>query len=81
MGDKMTKNDEIRKKYGIPKNVDVKVIDYSKLSDREVIDKIKKLESNVNKDETFEDASRINELNILRQEVHRRKLSVTVKDI
>lgn len=77
----MKKNDQIRKKYGIPKNVDVKVIDYSKLSDREIIDKIKKLESNVNKDETFEDASRINELNILRQEVHRRKLSVTVKDI
>jgi len=78
----MKKNDEIRKKYGIPKNVDVKVTDYSKLSDREVIDKIKKLESNLNtKDETFEDASRINELNILRQEVHRRKLSVTVKDI
>lgn len=77
----MKKNDEIRKKYEIPKNVDVKVMDYSKLSDRQVIDKIKKLESNVNKDETFEDASRINELNILRQEVHRRKLSVTVKDI
>lgn len=77
----MKKNDEIRKKYGIPKNVDVKVTDYSKLSDRQVIDKIKQLESNVNKDETFEDASRINELNILRQEVHRRKLSVTVKDI
>lgn len=78
----MKKNDEIRKKYGIPKNVDVKVIDYSRLSDREVIDKIKKLESNLNmKDETFEDASRINELNILRHEVHRRKLSVAVKDI
>jgi len=78
----MKKNDEIRKKYGIPKNVDVKVIDYSKLSDRQVIDKIKKLESNLNtRDETFEDASRINELNILRQEVYHRKLSVTVKDI
>ena len=77
----MKKNDEIRKKYGIPKNVDVKVIDYSKLSDLQVIDKIKQLESNVNKDETFEDASRINELNTLRQEVHRRKLSVSVKDI
>lgn len=78
----MKKNDEIRKKYGIPRNVDVKVIDYSKLSDRQVIDKIKKLESNLNnKDETFEDASKINELNILRQEVYRRKLSVTVKDI
>jgi hypothetical protein len=78
----MKKNDEIRKKYRIPKNVDVKVIDYSRLSDREVIDKIKKLESNLNmKDETFEDAARINELNILRQEVDRRKLSVTVKDI
>ena len=78
----MKKNDEIRSKYGIPKNVDVKVIDYSKLSDRQVIDKIKKLESNLNtRDETFEDASRINELNILRQEVYHRKLSVTVKDI
>lgn len=78
----MKKNDEIRKKYDIPKNVDVKVIDYSKLSDREVIGKIRKLESNLNtKDETFEDASRINELNILRQEVYRRKLSVTVKDV
>jgi len=76
----MKKNDEIRKKYGIPKNVDVEVIDYSKLSDQEVIDKIKKLESNFNmKDETFEDASRINELNILRQEVHRRKLGIPVK--
>ncbi len=78
----MKKNDEIRKKYGIPKNVDVKVIDYSKLSDRQVIDKIKQLESNLSaKDETFEDALRINELNILRQEVYRRKLSVSVKDI
>ena len=78
----MKKNDERRKKYGIPKDVDIKVIDYSKLSDREVIDKIKKLESNLDtKDETFEDASKINELNILRQEVHRRKLSVAVKDI
>ena len=78
----MKKNDEIRKKYGIPKNIEVKVMDYSKLSDRQVIDKINKLESNLNtKDETFEDASRINELNILRQEVYRRKLSVTVRDI
>lgn len=78
----MKRNDEIRKKYGIPKNVDVKVIDYSRLSDREVIDKIKKLESNLDtKDETLEDASRINELNVLRQEVHRRKLSIAVKDI
>ncbi len=78
----MKKNDEIRKKYGIPKDVDIKVIDYSKLSDREVIDKIKKLESNLDaEDETFGDASKINELNILRQEVHRRKLSVAVKDI
>ncbi len=78
----MKRNDEIRKKYGIPKNVDVKVIDYSKLSDLQVIDKIKQLESNLNsKDETFEDAVRINELNILRQEVYHRKLSVSVKDI
>lgn len=78
----MKKNDEIRRKYGIPKDVDVKVIDYSKLSDRQVIDKIKKLESNLNtKDETFEDASRINELNILRQEVYRRKLTLSIKDV
>ena len=79
----MKKNDEIiRKKYGIPTNVDVKVIDYSKLSDRQVIDKIRKLEANLDtKDETFEDASRLNELNILRQEVYRRKLSLTVKGI
>ncbi|GEM_PF-6719755 len=73
----MKATDEIRKKYGIPKSVDIKVTDYSKLSDHQVINRIKELESDFKaQDETFEDASRLNELNILRQEVQRRKLQV-----
>lgn len=73
----MKGDNEIRKKHGIPESVDIKVTDYSKLSDRQVINRIKELESNFKaQDETFEDASRLNELNILRQEVQRRKLQV-----
>ncbi len=69
---------EIRKRHGIPKYVNVKVIDYSRLSHRKIIQRIKKIESNIKgQDETFEDASMINELQILRREVQRRKLQIS----
>lgn len=72
------KVNEIRKRYAIPKNVKVSVIDYSKLSDRKIVQRIEKIESSLQgKDETFEDASMINELQILRQEAQRRKLQIS----
>jgi len=74
----MKELNEIRKRHGIPKHVKVKVVDYSELSDRKIIQRIKKIESDIRgQDETFEDASMINELQILRREVQRRKLQIS----
>ncbi len=74
----MKKVSAIKKRYGIPRHVNIKVIDYSRLPDRKILQRIKKIESSLRgKDESFEDASIINELNVLEQEVQRRKLQVS----
>jgi hypothetical protein len=75
----MKEMENIKNRYGIPKYIKTRVIDYSRLSDRKIIQRLKKIESSLKgKDETFEDASMNNELRILRQEVRRRNLQITV---
>ncbi len=74
----MNKANDVRKRYGIPKNVNVKLTDYSTLPDRKIVERIGKIEArSKGRHETLEDATVMNELQVLRQEVQRRKLQIS----
>ncbi len=74
----MNKASDVKKRYGIPKNVNVKLTDYSTLPDRKIIERIRKIEAgSKGRDETLQDATAMNELQVLRQEVQRRKLQIS----
>ncbi len=65
---------EIHKKYGIPEDVPITIVDYTSIPTSILLDKLSKLKQRLadNADETIEDSIEINEYNALREEYDRR---------
>ncbi len=70
----MTTMDEIRGRYGIPKDIAVKTLDYSTISTYELVKGIKELRERLREfsDSTLEESLDINELSALKSELERR---------
>ena len=70
----MTEIDDIKERYGIPKESSVHTIDYSSIPTRGLLERIAELNYKVGgfKDETLDEAIEVNELNALEVELNRR---------
>ena len=70
----MTTNDEIRRRYGIPEDVEIKIFDYTSISTSELLKRIEELRERLKKfdDTTLDESLDINELSALESELERR---------
>lgn len=70
----MTAVDEIRKRYGIPKNIAIKTFDYTSISTSDLLEKVGELRAKLKEfsDTTLEESLDINELSALESELERR---------
>lgn len=70
----MTEIEELRKRYGIPKETSVHTTDYSSITTRDLLKRIGELKIRIGgfKDETLDEAIEINEHNALEEELNRR---------
>ncbi len=70
----MSAIDEIRKRYGIPKNIVVKTFDYISISTSDLLKRIEELRAELKEfsDATLEESLDINELSALESELERR---------
>ncbi|MCL4437403.1 MAG: HTH domain-containing protein [Thaumarchaeota archaeon] len=71
----MTTVNEIRKRYGIPKNVAVKTLEYNSIPTSNLLKRIDDLQAKIKKefnDTTLEESLDINELSALQSELERR---------
>jgi predicted transcriptional regulator len=70
----MTEIENIKERYGIPKESSVHTINYSTIPTRDLLERITKLKNTVGgfNDETLEEAIEVNELNALEEEFNRR---------
>lgn len=70
----MTTVDEIRKRYGIPEDVEIRTFDYTSISTSELLKKIKELRERLKKydDTTLSESLDVNELYALESELERR---------
>jgi DNA-binding MarR family transcriptional regulator len=72
----MTEIDVIKRRYGIPEEASVYIIDYSSMPTRDLMERISELKRIVGGfgDETLDEAIEVNELGSLEEELNRRTL-------